>query len=61
MKHPEQNDVRPEEEPDVLVCEECGSKENVQKDFDPYALEINDKEIEVTLCADCYQERVWDI
>jgi hypothetical protein len=47
---------------DFLTCDRCGvQSEDVQTCIDPYDQEINDKEVEVTLCHNCYQERIWDI
>jgi hypothetical protein len=45
---------------EVLVCERCGTTEDVQVDLDPYALEVNDDRQEMALCSGCYQERLWD-
>lgn len=44
----------------VLVCERCGTTEDVEVDLDPYDLEVNDVRQEMALCPDCYQERLWD-
>lgn len=45
----------------IIVCDDCGTDENVKATLCPYSEEINNKKIEVFLCDDCYQERVWDI
>lgn len=49
-----------DEDGEVLVCERCGTTEDVQVDLDPYALEVDDARQEMALCPDCYQERLWD-
>ena len=51
----------PEEDPRVLICFDCGTKEKVRETTCPFASEINNEEIEVDLCDACYRERMWDI
>ena len=47
---------------DELCCQDCGATdETVRECFCPYANEINDEQIEVVLCQDCYHERCMDI
>lgn len=41
-------------------CEECGSEYGVYRN-DPFEEEMNQKEIEVCLCDDCYSNRCMDI
>ncbi len=53
-------EVRVTEEVKVDLCEDCKKKEGTLH-FCPYQLEINDKEVEVCLCDDCYHERCMDI
>lgn len=48
-------------EPEVLVCDDCGTKEGVRETTCPYASEIGNKEIEITVCDNCYRERAMDI
>ena len=55
------NERRQKKEEVELVCQECGSKKNVSTDFDPYAQEIGGKDIEVTLCEECFTESIMDI
>ena len=38
------------------ACENCGSTDDVTYGPDPYALEINDDDTDVWLCANCRQE-----
>ena len=60
---------RPNEETNVsdkqekyLECQDCGkSDETVHETTCPYAEEINDDYVEVTLCDDCYNERCMEI
>ena len=41
-----------------MVCTYCGKdKPDVSERFDPFSFEINDEEIEVDICDDCYAER----
>lgn len=40
-------------------CEDCGSPGT--KEVCPYTNEIYGEEVEVVLCSDCYNQRVWDI
>jgi hypothetical protein len=45
-----------------MICQSCGKdSEDVVECLDPYALEINDEEVEVVLCPDCLQDRADDI
>ena len=44
-----------------LVCDDCGTEENVEETFCPYAEEIRNKEIPANLCRPCYRERCRDI
>jgi len=40
-----------------LTCERCGKTgDDVAVDFDPYQKQIEDIEIEITTCVDCYDE-----
>lgn len=44
-----------------LICQDCGKKsKEVTKTICPYASEINDKEVEIIVCAECYLERFMD-
>ena len=48
--------------PAPLVCEDCGkSGPDVAETFCPYSEEINDEEITVVLCSECYDERLYAI
>ena len=42
-----------------LVCEDCGTTQNVKKTVCPYEKEINGKIIPVVLCNECYKCR-WE-
>jgi hypothetical protein len=44
-----------------LTCEDCGVSEGVDTTRCPYAYEIDDEEIIVDLCEDCYQQRAEDV
>jgi hypothetical protein len=45
-----------------LKCEDCGKiGDDVEVTICPFAQEIHDEEIEVTICDDCYHERCMDI
>lgn len=45
-----------------LTCDDCGEeKDDVEATFCPFAREINDEDIPMNLCSDCYQERADDI
>ena len=44
-----------------MKCERCGTDEDVDYVIDPYQQEINDREIWVYLCPDCYHECCMDI
>jgi len=47
---------------EYLECEDCGRKdETVQETICPYNAEINDIEVPMNLCDDCYQDRADDI
>lgn len=41
------------------TCDRCGSDGHLQ--VDPYCADVNNETVLVYLCADCCQERVWDI
>ncbi len=46
----------------LLVCDSCHkAKKDVQVCLDPYALDVNNEEVEVQLCDDCCTERAMDI
>ncbi len=50
------------EENNMLMCDRCHeTKEDVAECIDPYAREINDEEVLVTLCDNCFSDRVDDI
>lgn len=45
-----------------LKCDDCGKvKPDVQETICPYAYEINNEEVDATLCHDCLHERSMDI
>lgn len=48
-----------------LYCDDCGvsqtKNESVRETTCPFAEEISGREVQVTLCDDCYKERLWDI
>lgn len=43
------------------VCRDCGKKEDVTFDADPYASELYDDETPVWLCGDCRHERAMGV
>lgn len=46
----------------MLECQDCGKKdETVIETFCPYARDVNDEDVEITVCEDCYGERAADI
>lgn len=47
---------------DLLCCEDCGKQDDtVRNDICPYAEEIDDIDIPIVICPDCYHERCMDI
>jgi hypothetical protein len=45
-----------------MICEGCNKdKPDVEEVLDPYCLEINDEEVWIVVCGDCYIERALDI
>ena len=47
---------------DLLECMFCHKQTpDVRPTLDPYAREINEEDIEVDICDDCYQDRCDDI
>lgn len=51
-----------EKEPDKNRCEDCGNQEDtVRYTTCPFAEEIYDERVYVTICSQCYQERCDDI
>ena len=44
-----------------LICQDCGTDNNVRETTCPYAEEISNREVQIIVCDDCYRERVWDI
>lgn len=44
-----------------LVCDDCGTSEDVEGTYCPYSEDVNNTKIEVKLCGDCYGERCQDI
>lgn len=45
-----------------LTCDDCGAMTpDVEETTCPYNSEINEKEVEITVCEKCYQERLYDI
>jgi|LGOV01.1.fsa_nt_gb hypothetical protein len=47
---------------DYLTCDHCNKcNADVKKIMDPFMEEIHEEEVEVTLCSDCYTERMQDI
>jgi hypothetical protein len=45
----------------ALRCEGCGTREKVRETVDPKAAELDDVEIPMDLCPDCYEERKGDV
>lgn len=40
---------------DNLICDMCGCKKSdVKETLDPYEHDIHDREVEITVCDDCY-------
>jgi hypothetical protein len=44
-----------------LICEDCGSDEDVELMLCPFAWDVYGEEKEVALCPDCYKQRCMDI
>ena len=48
--------------PKYLKCEDCGKEnDDVEETYCPFAEEIYNENIRVTICKDCYHERCMDI
>jgi hypothetical protein len=46
----------------MLECQDCHKeKPDVKETFCPFAQEVHHEDIEIIVCDNCYQERVWDI
>lgn len=46
----------------LLRCQDCGkSKDDVKDTFCPYASDVDDKAVPITVCTDCYNNRADDI
>ena len=46
----------------LLICGFCGCSDGtVRLDLDPYVSDVYDQDIEVLICAACYEERCHDI
>lgn len=46
----------------LLRCQDCGkSKDDVRDRFCPYAADVYEKEVPITVCIDCYNNRADDI
>lgn len=43
-----------------LVCEDCGTTENVEETICPFSFEIRNEEIPATLCKECEHQRFLD-
>ena len=51
-----------QDDTEFLVCQICGrSDETVRDVIDPYNQDVNDDEVEMTLCPDCRQDRADDV
>ena len=46
---------------DELVCQDCGTTEGVRETTCPFAEEVNNRIIDITICDKCYHERCMDI
>lgn len=47
---------------DFEECQDCGKKDETVHDTTcPYAEEINDSIVKITVCDECYHERCMDI
>lgn len=45
-----------------ITCQDCGvDADDVRERLCPYALDINDTEVDIVVCDLCYQERADDI
>jgi len=45
-----------------LKCQYCGKRDDtVVLCNDPFTLEIEGEEVEICVCPDCYEERLYDI
>ena len=46
----------------ILTCDYCRKrKKDARVTIDPYRADVWDENIEVTICDNCYQERVHDV
>lgn len=46
----------------MLKCDDCGDEnETVVDTICPFAAEIHETEVEITVCEDCYTDRLYDI
>jgi hypothetical protein len=49
------------EEINCLQCEDCGMySKKVWNTFCPYAQDINDISVPITVCPDCFEERAME-
>lgn len=53
---------KPSLTPQLLICQRCGKQSSdVHEDVDPYVKELQDREILVTCCEECFREKRRDI
>ena len=49
-------------DPESLTCDDCGRTDSsVSKGCCPYAQEVEDEDVPVCLCEDCFGERAKEI
>jgi len=46
---------------DELVCEDCGTSDNVKLTTCPYMADVCDVTVSIIICDNCYTERCMDI
>lgn len=61
MKEEKKADITPLLEPQVLVCDDCGTTKDVMDTFCPYAQDVNNTDVPALLCPECYRQRCLDI
>lgn len=44
-----------------MICQDCGTTDGVDYTVCPYADEINQEIVHITVCEGCYHERLMDI
>lgn len=50
-----------DDDKEEIKCFDCGTTKDVTQTICPFADEIYDDQIKMTLCSDCYHERCMEI